>query len=135
MNTSEPVAAIASAGFVIVGGLGAPRIAQGGEPGPRNLGAFPSLLASPSYSLIRGSNRMQTHSRLVAALGCIATLAMVGCATNGGGVTPSTSTTLAAPNSVAAIPNGWHEQNGIMWSTPHYMPTERARRSAGKRTP
>lgn len=67
---------------------------------------------------------MQTHSRLVAALGCIATLAMVGCATNGGGVTPSTSTTLAAPNSVAAIPNGWHEQNGIMWSTPHYMPTK-----------
>jgi hypothetical protein len=66
---------------------------------------------------------MQIHSRLAAALGCVATLAMVGCATNGGGVTPTTNTTLAAPDSVAAIPNGWHEHDGIMWTTPHYMLT------------
>jgi hypothetical protein len=71
---------------------------------------------------------MHIHSRLVAAFGCVAALAMVGCATNGGGVTPSTATTLAAPDSVAAIPNGWHEQDGIMFGPNHYMLTrERTR--------
>lgn len=64
---------------------------------------------------------MHIHSRLAAALGCAATLAMVGCASNGGSVTPFTNATAAAPDSIAAIPNGWHEQNGIMWATPHYM--------------
>lgn len=75
---------------------------------------------------------MQIHSRLAAAFGCVAALAMVGCAANGGGVTPSTNTTLAAPDSVAAIPNGWHEENGIMWGPNHYMLT-RERAAAERR--
>ena len=78
---------------------------------------------------------MHIHSRLAAAIGCIATLAMVGCAANGGSVTPATNTTLAAPDSVAAIPNGWHEQNGIMWTTPHYMPTRERALSQAKKHP
>jgi hypothetical protein len=76
---------------------------------------------------------MHIQMRLAAVLGCAATLAMVGCATNGAGVTPVATAPMQAPNSVAAIPNGWHEQDGIMWSTPHYMPTrEKAREMARK---
>jgi hypothetical protein len=76
---------------------------------------------------------MHIHSRLAAAFGCVATLAMVGCATNGGGVTPVTNTTLAAPDSVAAIPNGWREQGGVMVGPNHYMLTRERTQALGKR--
>lgn len=78
---------------------------------------------------------MHLHSRLAAALGCAATLAMVGCASNGGSVTPLANTTIAAPNSVAAIPNGWHEHDGIMWATPHYMWTREKSQAMGRKHP
>jgi hypothetical protein len=78
---------------------------------------------------------MHVQSRLAATLGCLATLAVVGCASNGGSVTPTTSTTLTAPDSVAAIPNGWREQNGILVGPIHYMLTRSRTQALAKKHP
>lgn len=63
---------------------------------------------------------MHMHARLAAVLGCVATLAMVGCSTNGG-ISPIGSTTQQqAPQSVTG---GWIEKDGVVYHTPHYMIT------------
>jgi hypothetical protein len=69
---------------------------------------------------------MHTYSRLAAALGCVATLAMVGCA--GSGVTtPSTGTT-QQQQARSFVPTGpdWHYSDGVLYHTPHYMATRGA---------
>ena len=64
---------------------------------------------------------MHKHSRLAAALGCLATLAMVGCATNAG-IAPLTGASQQAQSSVPAGP-GWIEKDGVLYHTPHIMVT------------
>jgi hypothetical protein len=64
---------------------------------------------------------MHMHSRLAAVLGCMATLAMVGCATNGG-LTPQSSVSQGAPSNLFSGP-GWIEKNGVLYHVPHYMVT------------
>jgi hypothetical protein len=69
---------------------------------------------------------MQKHSRLVAAFGCVATLAMVGCAANSG-VAPLSG--VGQQSSVPAGP-GWIEKDGVLYHTPHYMVTRDASRAS-----
>ena len=67
---------------------------------------------------------MHRRSRLLAALGCVATLAMVGCAANSA-VTPLAGTTQQAQTRIPAGPD-WHFENGVLYHTPHYMATRSA---------
>jgi len=72
---------------------------------------------------------MKRITRLTAALGCVATLALTACATNAGS-TPSLG---AAPQSrIASIAGpGWIQKDGIVYHIPHYMATrEMAARQA-----
>jgi hypothetical protein len=62
---------------------------------------------------------MNKHSRLFAALGCVATLAMVGCATNGG-LTPQNRTSQQVQSNAFSGP-GWIEKDGVLYHVPHYM--------------
>jgi hypothetical protein len=61
---------------------------------------------------------MNRHSQLVAALGCVATLATVGCANNGA-ITPQNSISQQAPSNAFSGP-GWIEKNGVLYHVPHY---------------
>jgi len=66
---------------------------------------------------------MYKHSRLAAVLGCVAALAVAGCATNGG-ITPSAGS--AAQQSVhggLSFDAGWVTKDGITYHVPHYMVT------------
>jgi hypothetical protein len=66
---------------------------------------------------------MYRHSRLVAALGCMATLAMVGCATNGGvAPVPGSATQQQSQNRVPMGPD-WIQKDGVLYHVPHYMAT------------
>lgn len=65
---------------------------------------------------------MHMHMRVAAVLGCVATLAMVGCSTNGG-LTPIGSTTQQQSAAHSVSGPGWHEENGVLFHTPHYMVT------------
>ncbi len=58
---------------------------------------------------------MYRYSRLAAVLGCAATLAMVGCSSNGGAVTPTVGG--------ASFDSGWVQKDGVIFHTPHYMAT------------
>ena len=72
---------------------------------------------------------MERITRLAAALGCVATLALTACATNAVS-TPSLGT---APQSrIASITGpGWLQKDGIVYHVPHYMATrEMAARKA-----
>jgi serine protease len=64
---------------------------------------------------------MHMHMRVAAVLGCVAALAMVGCSSSNGGMTPVGSTTQSQSHSVSGP--GWHEENGVLFHTPHYMVT------------
>jgi serine protease len=64
---------------------------------------------------------MHLHMRVAAVLGCVSALAMVGCSTNGG-ITPLSSTTQSQSAHSISGP-GWHEENGVLFHTPHYMVT------------
>jgi len=70
---------------------------------------------------------MYSHSRLVAVLGCAATLATVGCATNSG-LAPSTGSTLQQSQSHTQFGAGWIYKDGVLYHTPHYMATANAPR-------
>jgi hypothetical protein len=65
---------------------------------------------------------MHIHSRLAAVLGCAATLALVGCATNGG-LAPLTNSQQQSPASVGFNTGGWIQKDGVLYHTPHYMAT------------
>ncbi|HXO17849.1 MAG TPA: hypothetical protein VN909_06735 [Candidatus Dormibacteraeota bacterium] len=73
---------------------------------------------------------MYSHTRLAAVLGCAATLAMVGCASNSGMAPPSTgSMTQQQPMShVPMTGAGWIYKDGVLYHTPHYMATAKAPR-------
>jgi serine protease len=64
---------------------------------------------------------MHMHMRVAAVLGCVSALAMVGCSTNSG-MTPVGSTTQSQSAHSISGP-GWHEENGVLYHTPHYMVT------------
>jgi len=66
---------------------------------------------------------MYRHSRLAAALGCVATLAMVGCATNSALAPLSGSTTTQQQSHTVPTGPGWKFENGVLYHTPHYMAT------------
>jgi serine protease len=69
---------------------------------------------------------MYEHSRLTTMLGCIAALAIAGCATNGSITPVATSAIQPAAHGISFGP-GWIQQDGILYHVPHYMPTrERA---------
>lgn len=63
---------------------------------------------------------MHRPSRFAAVLGCLATLAMVGCATNAG-MTPVTPQ--QQPQSRVPSGPGWIYQDGVLYHAPHYMAT------------
>jgi serine protease len=65
---------------------------------------------------------MYNHSRLAATLGCVATLAMVGCATNGT-VAPISGATQQQAHTAPLTGPGWIYQDGVLFHTPHYMHT------------
>jgi hypothetical protein len=65
---------------------------------------------------------MYNHSRLAATIGCVATLAMVGCATNGG-VAPIGGATQQQAHTVPFTGPGWIYKDGVLFHTPHYMHT------------
>jgi hypothetical protein len=67
---------------------------------------------------------MHMHSRLAAAVACAATLAMVGCASNGA-VTPLTGTSQQSQSNVAPprFDSGWIQKDGVIYHAPHYMAT------------
>ena len=65
---------------------------------------------------------MHMHMRVAAVLGCVATLAMVGCSTNGG-LTPTGSTTQQQSAGHSISGPGWREENGVLYHVPHYMVT------------
>jgi serine protease len=67
---------------------------------------------------------MHMHMRVAAVLGCLAALAMVGCSTNNG-MTPVGSTTQSQSSSHSISGPGWHEENGVLFHTPHYLVTRR----------
>ncbi len=67
---------------------------------------------------------MYKHSRFAAALGCIAALAIAGCAANSG-VNPmagSATSQLQARGAFTFGP-GWVQKDGIVYHVPHYMGT------------
>lgn len=66
---------------------------------------------------------MHMHMRLAAVLGCMAALAMVGCSSSNGGMMPLGSTTQSQNASHSVSGPGWHEENGVLYHTPHYMVT------------
>ena len=68
---------------------------------------------------------MHMHSRIAAVLGCAATLALVGCATNGG-LAPMTNAQQQSPASVGFGTGGWVQKDGVLYHTPHYMATRQA---------
>lgn len=63
---------------------------------------------------------MHRPSRFGAVLGCLAMLAMVGCATNAG-MTPTST----QPQPQARVPSGpgWLYKGGVLFHVPHYMKT------------
>ena len=63
---------------------------------------------------------MSFHTRFAAALGCLAALAMVGCASNAG-IAPI-GATQQAQTTVPSGP-GWIEKDGVLYHAPHYMVT------------
>lgn len=63
---------------------------------------------------------MHISMRVAAVLGCVASLAMVGCSTNGA-LTPAGST-MQSQSHVVSGP-GWREENGVLYHVPHYMVT------------
>ena len=65
---------------------------------------------------------MHMHMRVAAVLGCVATLAMVGCSTNGS-LTPIGSTTQQQSAGHSIGGPGWREENGVLYHVPHYMVT------------
>jgi hypothetical protein len=62
---------------------------------------------------------MHKHSRFAAAFGCVATLAMAGCATTGG-LTPQSGISQQARTNAFSGP-GWIEKDGVLYHVPHYM--------------
>ncbi len=69
---------------------------------------------------------MYRHSRLVGILGCAATLAIVGCASNSSMAPTTGSTTTALAQSVGTNGPGWIHAGNITYHTPHYMATRSA---------
>ncbi len=67
---------------------------------------------------------MYRHSRLAAILGCAATLAMVGCSTNGS-MTPSSGTS-AVSDGQRAFHGSWIHAGQVVYFTPKYMATRSA---------
>jgi hypothetical protein len=65
---------------------------------------------------------MYRHSRIAAIFGCIAVLAMVGCAANSG-VGPSLTTTQQQAHTTAPSGPGWVQKDGVLYHVPHYMAT------------
>jgi hypothetical protein len=65
---------------------------------------------------------MYRHSRVAAVFGCMATLAMVGCATNAG-VAPLTGSTMQQSQSTVPTGPDWIYQNGVLFHKPHFMAT------------
>lgn len=65
---------------------------------------------------------MYSHTRLAAALGCVATLAMVGCASNAG-LAPIGGATQQQTQSTVPSGQGWVEKDGVLYHVPHYMGT------------
>jgi hypothetical protein len=63
---------------------------------------------------------MHKHSRFAAALGCVATLAMVGCSANGA-MAPSSGSTQQAQSSAGLTAPGWIYKEGVLYHAPHYM--------------
>ena len=68
---------------------------------------------------------MQMHSRVAAALGCLATLAMVGCAANSG-VAPSTVSMQQQSRATGPSGPGWINKDGVVYHVPHYMATRQS---------
>ncbi len=66
---------------------------------------------------------MHTHSRIAATIGCIATLAMVGCSANSGSVAPPIGTTQQQFRSGGPVGSGWITKDGVTYHVPHYMAT------------
>ena len=67
---------------------------------------------------------MYNHSRYARILGCVAALAMAGCAANGAGIAPSTgSATQQQARGGLSFDNGWVQKDGIVYHVPHYMAT------------
>jgi hypothetical protein len=69
---------------------------------------------------------MYRHSRLVGILGCAATLAMVGCATNNSMTPTSGLSATSQVHSSGPSGSGWIHANGIVYHVPHYMATRSA---------
>ncbi len=65
---------------------------------------------------------MYSHTRLAAALACVATLAMVGCASNAGFAPMNGATQQQTQSNVPSGP-GWIQQDGVLYHVPHYMAT------------
>ncbi len=65
---------------------------------------------------------MYSHTRLAAALGCVATLAMVGCASNAG-FAPSSGATQQQAQATIPSAQGWIQKDGVLYHVPHYMAT------------
>ncbi len=65
---------------------------------------------------------MHKHSRVAALVGCVATLAMVGCSTSST-VAPSLGTTQQQARATAPSGPGWVQQDGVIYHVPHYMAT------------
>lgn len=72
---------------------------------------------------------MHTQTRLAATLGCVATLAMVGCASNGG-LTPSSGAPAQQAPSSISWDSGWIQKDGVVYHVPHYMMTRDRARAA-----
>ncbi len=70
---------------------------------------------------------MYRLSRLAGALGCVASLAMVGCSASGG-MSPSTGSTMVQQSAQKGVPTGpdWKYEGGVLYHTPHYMVTRSA---------
>jgi hypothetical protein len=66
---------------------------------------------------------MYRHSRLVAILGCAATLAMVGCATNSSMTPTSGAPAVSQAHGSGPTGPGWIHAGGLVYHTPHYMVT------------
>ncbi|HZY97115.1 MAG TPA: hypothetical protein VFE35_08425 [Candidatus Cybelea sp.] len=78
---------------------------------------------------------MYRRSRLAGILGCAATLAMVGCATNSS-VTPLTGlTTQQQAQKMVPSGPGWKEEGGVLYHVPHYMATVQMARQQAKVQP
>lgn len=65
---------------------------------------------------------MYKHAQLIAVLGSITMLAMVGCSSNSG-VTPTAPSTIQSQALAVTFGPGWLQHDGIVYHVPHYMAT------------